>query len=219
MKVLAHRGVTDSARENTAAAFAAAVDLGVDGFETDVRRTKDGVLVLFHDRHLPDGRAVSDAAYSEIRHDHPELMLFKVEEALARWPTLVWNLEVKDVAAMEPLCALLRRSPNFGDILISSFDHAALERASAPPSVHLGALVAHRPFHSCREPLGHWPAVPGLDTIVWSFDELDRNEVQRALGRGIRSVVWGAETAEEHRALRELPLWAVITDHPERMRK
>jgi glycerophosphoryl diester phosphodiesterase len=56
MKVLAHRGISSSARENTAAAFAAAVELGVDGFETDVRRTKDGVLVLYHDRLLPDGR-------------------------------------------------------------------------------------------------------------------------------------------------------------------
>ena len=219
MKVLAHRGVTASARENTAAAFAAAADLGVDGFETDVRRSKDGVLVLYHDRHLPDGLEVAEVAYAEMRHNHPELQIFKVEEALARWPTLVWNLEVKDASAMEPLCAFLRKSPPFGELLISSFDHATLERAMPPPSAHLGVLVAHRPFSSCKEPLGHWPTKPGLDTIVWNFDELDRNEVQRALARGIRSVVWGAKTPEDHRALRELPLWGVITDHPQMMKK
>jgi glycerophosphoryl diester phosphodiesterase len=120
---------------------------------------------------------------------------------------------------MEPLCAFLRKSPPFGELLITSFDHATLERATAPPSVHLGALVAHRPFSTCKEPLGHWPTVRGLDTIVWSFDELDRNEVQRALARGIRSLVWGAETVDEHQALRGLPLWGVITDHPEMMKK
>src|SRR5512132_68121 len=112
MKVLAHRGVTTSARENTAAAFAAAADLGVDGFETDVRRTKDGALVLYHDRHLPDGRTLEALAYAELRHEHPELQILRVEEALERWPAMVWNLEVKTSAAMEPLCALLRRIPH-----------------------------------------------------------------------------------------------------------
>jgi glycerophosphoryl diester phosphodiesterase len=219
MRILAHRGVTDSARENTAAAFAAAADLGVDGFETDVRRTKDGVLVLYHDRHLPDGRPLADLAYAEVRHEHPELQLLKVDEALARWPQMTWNLEVKTAACLEPLCALLRRSPPKGEVLLSSFDHAALERATPPPTVHLGALVSHRPFASAKEPLGHWPRIAGLDTIVWSIDTLDRREVEQALARGIRSVVWGAETPAEHAALLELPLWGLITDHPERVKR
>jgi glycerophosphoryl diester phosphodiesterase len=215
MRVLAHRGVTTSARENTAAAFAAAQELGVDGFETDVRRTKDGALVLYHDRNLPDGRPLADLAYAELKHEHPELQILKVEEALARWPNVVWNLEVKSATAMEPLVSLLKRSPPKGEVLISSFDHAALEHATPPPMVHLGALVSHRPFGSAKEPLGHWPRVAGLDTIVWAHDLLDRREVDQALARGVRSVVWGAKTAAEHAALQGLPLWAVITDHPE----
>ena len=47
--VAAHRGFSEKYPENTMEAFRAAVALGVDQIETDVRITKDGQLVLHHD--------------------------------------------------------------------------------------------------------------------------------------------------------------------------
>lgn len=219
MKILAHRGVTAAARENTAAAFAAAVEAGADGIETDVRRTKDGVLVLFHDRNLPDGRPLESQGFAEVRHDHPELNLLRLEEALQRWPQLFWNLEAKSASVLEPLYALLRKAPPKGEVLVSSFDHAALERVPAPMGVHLGVLAAHHPFGSCPAPLGHWPRIAGLDTIIWDFEVLDPREVEKARQRGVRSLAWGAETQAEHDALKGIPLHALITDHVARARK
>ena len=48
--VAAHRGWSDKYPENTMPAFKAALDIGVDQLETDVRVTKDGELVLIHDK-------------------------------------------------------------------------------------------------------------------------------------------------------------------------
>lgn len=48
-KVLAHRGVTYEAPDNSADAFAAAVGLGIHGVELDVRATADGALICHHD--------------------------------------------------------------------------------------------------------------------------------------------------------------------------
>ena len=45
-----HRGDRENCPENTMSAFRAAVELGLDAIETDVRMTADGVLVLIHDR-------------------------------------------------------------------------------------------------------------------------------------------------------------------------
>ena len=45
----AHRGFTQAAPENTLAAFKAAIELGVDGIELDVRTCKTGEVVVFHD--------------------------------------------------------------------------------------------------------------------------------------------------------------------------
>jgi glycerophosphoryl diester phosphodiesterase len=46
--VIAHRGASREAPENTPAAFEAAIALGADAVEMDVRRTSDGVLVVHH---------------------------------------------------------------------------------------------------------------------------------------------------------------------------
>ena len=50
--VIAHRGDPGAARENTPAAFAAAVALGADMVELDLRRTRDGEIVVLHDQSL-----------------------------------------------------------------------------------------------------------------------------------------------------------------------
>ena len=47
---LAHRGANNLAPENTLSAFRKALDVGADGIEMDVRLTKDGEVVVIHDR-------------------------------------------------------------------------------------------------------------------------------------------------------------------------
>ena len=48
----AHRGASEYAPENTLSSFYLGLMQGANGIETDVQRTKDGVLVLFHDNTL-----------------------------------------------------------------------------------------------------------------------------------------------------------------------
>jgi glycerophosphoryl diester phosphodiesterase len=50
--VFAHRGASAELPEHTLAAYRSAIDSGVDGVECDVRLTRDGHLVCFHDRRL-----------------------------------------------------------------------------------------------------------------------------------------------------------------------
>lgn len=54
---IAHRGGAGLRPENTLAAFANALDLGVDGFELDVHVAKDGTVVVFHDDAVKHGLA------------------------------------------------------------------------------------------------------------------------------------------------------------------
>ncbi len=51
-RIIAHRGASVDAPENTFASFQRAIDLGSDGIEFDVRLAKDGVPVVIHDTDL-----------------------------------------------------------------------------------------------------------------------------------------------------------------------
>ena len=55
MLILAHRGYHAAVAENTFEAFEAAIMAGVNGIETDVRLSRDGVPVLVHDRVMATG--------------------------------------------------------------------------------------------------------------------------------------------------------------------
>jgi glycerophosphoryl diester phosphodiesterase len=79
LAVIAHRGACLVAVENTLDAFERAFAQGADGIETDVRLTRDGTLVLFHDATVerlagrPD--AIADLTWPELRDlplDGPE---------------------------------------------------------------------------------------------------------------------------------------------------
>ena len=69
--VICHRGASEHAFENTLEAFRATFELGADGNEIDIRQSKDGVLVVFHDdmldRILQAYGDASDVTWEELR--------------------------------------------------------------------------------------------------------------------------------------------------------
>ena len=66
--IIAHRGYwnTEGSHENSLSSLKNAMALGVYGSECDVRQTKDGVLVLFHNSRLDDGRAVAELNFEQL---------------------------------------------------------------------------------------------------------------------------------------------------------
>ncbi len=71
--VIAHRGASRAERENTIPAFRRALEMKADAVELDVRRTGDGVLVVHHDAHLPDGRAIGATGAADVPAHVPVL--------------------------------------------------------------------------------------------------------------------------------------------------
>jgi hypothetical protein len=115
--LLVHRGATRFAPENTIKAYAAAMDRGADGFEIDIRRTKDGVLYMFHDDTLDrmtNGTGkVSDLTYYE---------LLKVAREDATPPTLAAVIEL--ARQRDALLHLDIKEEGIEDDIIRMFDEA-----------------------------------------------------------------------------------------------
>lgn len=141
-RILAHRGFCWSENaehpisENSMRAFSAAEMLGVKYVETDVRATRDGVAVLLHD---PDFVTAEGTKRSIREVDSTELNALTLPggdriptlaEALITFPTMRFNLDLKENAAIEPTVSVVRELGASSRVLITSFSRSRRRRAS-----------------------------------------------------------------------------------------
>jgi glycerophosphoryl diester phosphodiesterase len=214
MLILSHRGYHTQAPENTLAAFKAAIALGVDGIETDIRLSRDNVPILFHDRLTPDGREVATITQSELS-DLVGYGVPTVEDALQLHGSnnFLWNLEIKTPDALEPTIEILRQYCA-RRILVTSFWHPLILTISQRIDIECGLLIAHRPLDFQTRP--SWiPEHPCITTLVYRYDMLDSALVAQSLTCGLRTFVYGAQTLRDHQQLVEWQVDGIITDRPD----
>lgn len=147
--MIAHRGASGYAFENSPAAFREAVARGVDGVELDVHSTADGGLVVHHDPVLTGGRPLDTLTMTEATGS----LLSNGEQvpSLATALTIIGNrdvwIEVKSLprAYDDALLAALDGGPFPARYAVHSFDHRITARlAAVRPGLALGALLSAR---------------------------------------------------------------------------
>jgi glycerophosphoryl diester phosphodiesterase len=148
----AHRGGAAHAPENSWRAFQHALALGYWYLETDVQATADGVLIAFHDRTLDrvTGRPgrIARLPYREVSQariggTEPIPLL---EDLLAAWPDVRFNIDLKDAPAVQPLAQVLRRTGAWDRVCVTSFSASRLRAARR---------VFDRPVCMAASPLGN----------------------------------------------------------------
>lgn len=146
MIVIAHRGASAYEKENTLKAFKKAFDLNARYLETDIQRTAEGKLILYHDYFLPDGKAVKDCTFAYLKRFNVPLLAELFETAPQ---DLFINLEIKNDGNIYPqietqLFDFLNSSPSINKerLLISSFDFDTLKRVRAlDGKIKIGVLT------------------------------------------------------------------------------
>jgi glycerophosphoryl diester phosphodiesterase len=131
----AHRGGAAHAPENSWQAFEHALGLGYWYLETDLQATADGVLIAFHDRTLDrmtdrGGRIARlpyrTVAEARIAGTEP---IPRLDDLLAAWPDVRFNIDLKDAPVIEPLADVLRRTGSWDRVCVTSFSAARLRTA------------------------------------------------------------------------------------------
>jgi len=152
--VIVHRGAWAFAPENTLEAYAAAMDYGADGCEIDIRRTADGVLVMFHDDGLD---RMTDALGRINQYTYAELLQVKFRAdygakkdtriptlaavlELARQRAMLLHLDVKEPELEEDISKLLDAADVWDHIVEINADNATSLRNN--PKVHRLAYKA-----------------------------------------------------------------------------
>jgi glycerophosphoryl diester phosphodiesterase len=126
--VLAHRGGSSST-ENTLETFTTAIKAGVFSIETDVRTTKDGVAVLFHDADLKRVAGL-DQAIAEIDWNELQKIVLvgggkipTLVQALTALPQARFNLDIKDEASVQSTVNAIESTNSHERVLVSSFSN------------------------------------------------------------------------------------------------
>lgn len=228
-RIWAHRGASGDAPENTIEAFELALTQGADGFELDVQRTTDGVLVVCHDEKIDrtsDGSgAIAAMSWDQLREfDFSNGM---AEYAGAKIPTLEQvlelvvgnhlciNIELKNSVERYPgmeaeVVALVAKMGLEQQIWYSSFNHQSLvELVRVGANSGLGALYVEQLVRP-------WDYVTnfGVGALHPSFHTVTADLVANAHRVGVRVHPWTVNEAEHIKALGEIGVDAVITNYP-----
>ncbi|HYM52515.1 MAG TPA: glycerophosphodiester phosphodiesterase family protein [Candidatus Dormibacteraeota bacterium] len=237
--VVAHRGASGHAPENTMESYKLAVEMGADAIELDVHLTKDGKLAVIHDETLDRttnaSGAVREMTMAKIRKAdagaqfatpdgaHPfagrRLKVPTLPEVIAWLPEgMGLVVEVKARAAVDACVDALRGSAVHaaGRASVISFDEASIDRAhELDPELPTGyLLVPNQPF----EPAMRWAVERGHTGVhVWDGDlGLDPAPMlAQAMAYGRQLGCYVVNDPERMQQLAAYRLWAFVTDLPD----
>jgi glycerophosphoryl diester phosphodiesterase len=216
--VIAHRGAwgpsaPSAPAENTLEAFEAAIALGADMIEFDVRCTRDGRLVVFHDARV---RTVPTASlrYDSLKAKHTKARPPLLTDVLALTKDrIALNLEIKETGYIEETIAALR---SFGleRCLVSSFlDDVVREAKTLAPELRTGLLVGA----GFRRALTTRLPAAGADCLVLHRRLADATALARAAAAGVPCVIWTVNGPRAlDRYLAHPAVEGLITDRPAR---
>ncbi|MGI6543014.1 MAG: glycerophosphodiester phosphodiesterase [Limnochordia bacterium] len=231
--VIAHRGFSAIAPENTLLAFQKARDVGADGIEIDVHLTGDGEVVVLHDekvnRTTNGSGYVGDMTLAQVQ-ELDAGSWFSAEAAGQRIPTLEqvcafvadwggwFNIEIKTTHrrydGIEQKVLDLIRAYNIVDqVFISSFNHESLRLVrELDPSIATAALYSEQ----LHEPWNYVKTF-SANALHPAHRTVTAEVVSKAHAAGIAVRPWTIDDLEAGRMFFNYGVDAIITNRPDLM--
>lgn len=219
--LLAHRGGLGPWRENTIEAFRGALEQGAHGVELDVRRSRDGALVVHHDAVVEGLGPLHELGSEELPVWIPTL-----DQALEACAGASVNVEIKNsprdpdhdpseavaFGVLEAISAARRMRPGSlpSSVLISSFSSATIAAlVGAGADVPLGLLV--EPMRSTVEALFEaWEL--GCETVNVFHQTVTPELVTQARELGLGTVAWTVNGREQVASMLDAGVEVIISD-------
>lgn len=226
-KVMAHRGSSYDAPENTMLAFQHAIDETMDYIELDVHETKDGEVVVMHDASLYRTTGINkniwEVTYDEIKDvDVGSWFGDKEEYSLCRIPTLrqvlelakgkiKLNIEIKqgnyEPDLVKSVYDLLEEYDYKEDCVITSMKYEVLkEMKSYDTSIRTGYILtmAYGGFYNISD----------VDAFSINASYVNKSIVDAIHNRGKQIFVWTVNSESAVRNMTAMGVDGVITDNP-----
>jgi glycerophosphoryl diester phosphodiesterase len=223
--IIAHRGASGHAPENTMAAFHLAMDQQADGFELDVMLTKDGQVVVIHDdtvdRTTDGSGRVKDMTLAELQAldaSNGE-KIPTLQEVLDEFGgRCLINIELKNYSSpFDPLPVVVANRLKDADlddsVIISTFNPFNLSRFRRRcPGIKLGLLTV-----SGKANLWLWRLFR-YDALHPYYTDVDQALVTAVKAHQRQINVWTVDDPDEIRRLAALGVDSIITNLPQAAR-
>jgi glycerophosphoryl diester phosphodiesterase len=218
--VIAHRGASADAPENTFAAFELALEQGANMIETDLHLLGDGQIVLCHDDEV-GGKSVGDLTLEELREILPDVptLAETFEEFAQRIP---FNLEIKRSRDREYVgierCALdiVRQHGVLEQTVFSSFEDSVLQRVrELEPLAPLALLIPARGTKGAAKRA----AALGAETINLRTPQATPALIKELHASGFRVQVYTVDDPRRQTRLIEAGIDGIFTNAPGRLRR
>ncbi len=220
----AHRGASTYAPENTLLSFYTGMFMGANGIETDVQRTKDGVLVLFHDdtieRMTGNAGAVADYTLAELQAMPlttagltDRMVTLETFLSLFAFRPITFAIELKVPGVERDTVDLIRKYGIEDRTVITSFRKDCLKEARAyAPDLRMGYL-----FHDFTEPV--LQAIEDLqpDEVCPEAVSITAENTEQWHRAGYRVRAWGVKTEEDMRRLYDIGVDGMTVNFPDKL--
>lgn len=225
--IIGHRGASAAAPENTLAAFRLAQEQGAHGIEFDVQLSADGVPVVIHDDTVDrttGGRGrVTDLTLAQLQsldagQGEPIPTLAQIFDLFG--PDFLYNLEIKnddqtDQGAERAIADCIRRYGVQAQLIISSFNPAALERIYALLGDELPLAFLHIGMMDRYSPAWNFPCHADHPY----YEAVDAAYMAWAKAENLLVNVWTVDEVAAAQQLVRLGVHSLITNQPDKLNK
>lgn len=232
MQLIAHRGASGHAPENTLAAFRLALEMGAKAIELDVHKTKDGELAVIHDFDLKrvarrrgrlrdltlrEAAAVDIGSWFDRRFASERVPRLEEVLDLVEGKAQL-HIELKKGSSLYPgieerTVDLLRRRDAWTWTVISSFDHKALFKVrSLDERARLGYLRGA--LTTLRRSLSDLAKLKG-ESLHMSRRQASPKAVRAAHERGLKVLIYTVNTSKDAARLAHMGVDGIFSNFPE----
>jgi len=221
--VFAHRGGSKLGPENTITAFDRGLAAGADGLELDVHLSRDGIVVVHHDRLLDRTTPAKGPLNARTAKELAQLDVPLLRDVLARYAQrrIIVELKESSAALAHAVVDEVRRAKAVDHVCLGSFSDAALRaaRAYGPEIATSGGRLSVRmavyrswcylspgkvPYQALQV-----PETSGATRVVTP------HFVRMAHKAGVVVQVWTVDDAGDIRRLLDWGVDGIISDRPD----
>ncbi len=232
--IIAHRGFSDEAPENSLASFRKAIDAECDMIELDVRLSADNVPMVFHDRRL-QRTSNSSGAISE-KHSRqltmidngswfsPKFNRERIPELKEIFPLIRknvrLNIEIKpdvvstnDISAVELVVNEVEKAKVLSRVIFTSFNHQMIKEINdIDESIVTG--VIYNPITHFRKSPSTLVKNSKARIFVCSKFQINKDVVADTHDAGYLLYVYGVKTGRDVQRMMDMDVDGIICNNP-----